>query len=320
MPETKQEVIEINPTQVITFDVTEAAINEMKTRFAGMKADTAEEYAEVKLALKEVSAPRIAVEKRRKEVKEDHLEICRKIDAAAKKVAGLLAEVEDPLKATRKAYEDREAKAKAEKERIERERIDKINDAITKITMSPLQDFGCVEDMENALSWLEAGDLSLFGEFSTMAEQALITAKEKITKMIEDRKTLNAVEAIRASEMKEMDELRAKNKKLEDEAEEKRVAEEAVELAEKKAAEKAKAEADAETKRLNDIADKAAADLKPTPPLGVTNPPVVLDKSKHVTLLIEAIELIHQAISTDSDISYAIESAFNLSQDIKAQQ
>ena len=113
-------------TPIVEYNVSNAAIAELKSKYGGLTADTPQGYEDVKTALKEVSGYRIAVENKRKELKADALEYGRKVDAEAKRIQALIAEVEEPLKLEKKKVDDekdRIAREKVEAERRELERL-----------------------------------------------------------------------------------------------------------------------------------------------------------------------------------------------------
>jgi fused signal recognition particle receptor len=113
-------------TPIIKYSPAEAEIATLKAKYTGLKivdiADS-EGYEKCRLAAREVAGTRIAIEKRRKELKEDSLEWGRKVDGAAKKLQALVAEVEAPLDKELKRIDDlREAEARA-KVKAEQDRI-----------------------------------------------------------------------------------------------------------------------------------------------------------------------------------------------------
>lgn len=83
-------------------------------KYRGLVVDvtTPQGMKEAKAALREIAAPRIALEKARTRLKADVLERGRLIDGEAKRIGALFAEIEDPIK----------KQVDAEEERAERER------------------------------------------------------------------------------------------------------------------------------------------------------------------------------------------------------
>lgn len=109
-------------SRMITYSVSLAEINEVKARYAALSCDTPAGYEETRLAIAHVRDTRVAIEKRRVELKADALAFGRQVDATAKSLTELLLEIEEPLKLKKKAVDDEKerikAEAAAEKQRI----------------------------------------------------------------------------------------------------------------------------------------------------------------------------------------------------------
>ena len=131
MTDTEADIVEPISTPPVKYSPTEAAIATMKEQLAPLLADpnicrTSAGYDQVRQALAIVRTHRVAVEKRRVELKKDALEYGRRVDFEAKRITALLLEIEDPLKAKKQVIdEEKEAEARAkieaEKARIEAE-------------------------------------------------------------------------------------------------------------------------------------------------------------------------------------------------------
>jgi colicin import membrane protein len=102
--------------QLVTYDVSEAWISQIRTNFQDLSAATPGGYEEVRLAIANVRDVRVAIEKRRVELKADALAYGRLVDSEAKRFTTLLLEIEDPLKAKKAAIDDAAARKKAEAE------------------------------------------------------------------------------------------------------------------------------------------------------------------------------------------------------------
>jgi len=129
-------------TALVEYDVTDAAIFELKDKYQGLKITDMASYKEVSCAIAEVRGFRVSVEARRKELKADALAYGRRVDAEAKRITEQLFEVETPLKVLKKAEDDRKAAIKEEKERKDRERVYKIQDKIAAIQRLVAGSFG----------------------------------------------------------------------------------------------------------------------------------------------------------------------------------
>lgn len=96
------------------YSPTEASIAKFKEDYGPLTADTPEGYRAVANAIGVVRSHRTGIEKRRVELKAGLLETGRAIDGEAKRLTGLLLEVEEPLKAAKQAVDDaKEAAARA---------------------------------------------------------------------------------------------------------------------------------------------------------------------------------------------------------------
>lgn len=102
--------------QVVRYDVNEAAIAATKARCATLSADTPKGYEEVRLALADLRGTRVAIEKRRVELKADALAFGRLVDSEAKRFTALLMEIEKPLSQKKHDVDYEKARLKAEAE------------------------------------------------------------------------------------------------------------------------------------------------------------------------------------------------------------
>ena len=115
-----------NPTSaaLVTYDVSEAWVSQTRTNFQNLTATTPAGYEEVRLAIGNVRDVRVAVEKRRAELKTDALAFGRLVDSEAKRFTNLLLEIEEPLKAKKAAVDDAAARKKAEAEAVKLREIE----------------------------------------------------------------------------------------------------------------------------------------------------------------------------------------------------
>ena len=114
-------------TQVAEYNVTDAAIAEMKSRYMGLTIkglDDTEGFQAVHDARIIVKNHRIAVEKRRKELKADALAWGKKVDGKAKVIFGKLEPIETHLQTEEAKITDEQKRIKNEAERKEKEKID----------------------------------------------------------------------------------------------------------------------------------------------------------------------------------------------------
>jgi len=170
-------------TAVVKYDVTDATIADLKERYTGLTISDREGYDHVRKAIGEVVTLRTGVEKMRKALKADALEWGRRVDAEAKRITAELLSIEQPLKATKKEVDDRKAAEKAEKERIERERVEGIKARIQEMNDAALD----LEDMKSeqirqVLEEVTAREVTKehFAEFTEHAEAIKAQAVQKI--------------------------------------------------------------------------------------------------------------------------------------------
>ena len=120
--------------QLVEYGVTDAALATLKDKYAVVPdAATKEGYAEIKAGLKELTPLRTDVEKKRKELKADALEYGRKVDGEAKRITGVILELETPFKEAKKLQDEKEERIKQEALEKERARIAAIEQKVTGI-------------------------------------------------------------------------------------------------------------------------------------------------------------------------------------------
>lgn len=120
MPDT----LKVTSAELVHYDINEAAIAETKAKYAALNADTWKGYEEVRLAIASVRETRVAIEKRRVELKADALAYGRLVDSEAKRFTNLLLEIEEPLKAKKDAVDEEKARKKAFEEAEKRRVIE----------------------------------------------------------------------------------------------------------------------------------------------------------------------------------------------------
>lgn len=106
----------MNTAIQVVYEVTDDAIALKRGKYSLLKADTPQGYEQVRLAIADLRETRVAIEKRRKELKADSLEYGRKVDAVAKHLTEQIEAIESPLKALKAAVDEEKARVKAEKE------------------------------------------------------------------------------------------------------------------------------------------------------------------------------------------------------------
>jgi hypothetical protein len=105
-------------TVLVKYDVDEAALALVRETCATLACDTPAGYEEVRVAIGRLRDTRVAVEKRRVELKADALAYGRLVDSEAKRVTALVTEIEDPLKAKKAVVDNEAARIKAEADAV----------------------------------------------------------------------------------------------------------------------------------------------------------------------------------------------------------
>lgn len=113
-------------------------------------AETEEGYEFCKAGAKELRTLRVAVEDKRKEIKEPFLEAGKIIDKSAKTIIERLRELEEPLKLAHREIDERERKAKEERERRLDQKIQNIIDYREKSTTASSEQISIyLEELDN---------------------------------------------------------------------------------------------------------------------------------------------------------------------------
>lgn len=199
MPKEKETI-----TQIIEYDITTAAIEEMKQKYSGMKIIDAKSDKAVREARTFMVSKRTAVEKRRVELNDEANKHRRRVNEKAKEITTLLLPIEEPLQAECKRVDDekeRIKKEKAEKEQQRKDeiwsRIDEIPGMLIGLLTMPLD---VLQRLSDKLEKIEITDD--FMEFQNEAEKALdatyntvqdaIATRIKLDKEAEERKAEDA--------------------------------------------------------------------------------------------------------------------------------
>lgn len=231
-------------TSLVTYSVTQEGLNDLSDRLTGLTCDTKDGYELVRKGIVECTGLRSATEKRRVELKADALAYGRLVDSTAKDIIAKIEAIENPLRASKKAVDDEEARVKREKLEAEQRRLEAERKAAQEAEEARLK---AIRDAEEAKL---AEERRLFEiEKSKLAEaQAKIDEANRIER--------ERLEAEKAKQDAEQAAIRAEKERL-DRIEFER---QAKERAEKEAEERVKRElAAAEQKR---IADELAAKQK----------------------------------------------------------
>ena len=138
-------------TQIAEYSPTAAAMAELRQKYEGTVYDVATTagMAQTIAARREVREVRVNLEKLRKELKAPALERSRLIDAEAKDLTQQLEALEGPIDAQIKAEEQRKAEEKAERERVEREKLAALQARVADIRATAVK---CVGETSNDIA------------------------------------------------------------------------------------------------------------------------------------------------------------------------
>lgn len=244
-------------TEIAEYKPIEAALSGLRSKYADVAYDvtTTNGMKDAIAARRELREYRLSVENKRKELKADVLDRGRKIDGIAKELSAAISALEDPIDQQIKAEEQRKELEKAEKARLEAERVAAIHQRIDNIRALALDIAGRtseqIREEANRVSQLEL-DPEEFGEFHVLALEARQSAFGSLLAQADLRKA-------QEEEQARIDAERAELERLRKEAEEREA-----EIARLKAAEEARiqAERESEAKRVAEERAKVEAELK----------------------------------------------------------
>jgi len=191
-PTAEQDIVNINETELIKFNVTDQTISELKEKYKDLTTQGPDGYLSVKAAIKDVSTIRINLEKFRVEKKAPLLAAEKYLDSEARRITALLVEIETPLKAKKKLVDDIEAKIKQEKFDKEIKRMADIQEMINKLMLAPnISEYELPElgDLEDELQYNQSLviESDVFQEFENEATGIVYNNIQKLKSLIEKR-------------------------------------------------------------------------------------------------------------------------------------
>lgn len=200
-------------TAIVEYTATEAALADLRVKYADVIFDvaTSKGMTEAKAARAELRTLRVNLEAKRKEIKAPALKRCAEIDTEAKRITAELAEMEDPIDLSIKAEEDRKANAKAEAERIEREKVEARNRRFDAIKALPLRAVDATaEGIEAIIAEAQADTLSdIDAEYMSAAKYAMDLSVLSLKAALDKRRAADVEAARIVEERKELERLRA---------------------------------------------------------------------------------------------------------------
>lgn len=240
---------------VIKYNITDAAIAKMKEQYADLTITDHASYDAVRVAIGECRTKRVAVEKKRKELKKDALEYGRRVDSEAKRIVGLLLEIEEPLKDKKQTVDDEKRRIKEEKERMERERVEAIRQKIVMIESSANTQGLSSDQILSLQEWLRNMEITE-KEFQEFTDEALNT-KGRVVGILSEAHKLKVQEEAEAAERKAEIE-RLEKLREEQEAEQRRLDKEREAIEAEKKAEQERKDREELERQAQERADKEA--------------------------------------------------------------
>jgi septal ring factor EnvC (AmiA/AmiB activator) len=245
-----------NELAVVKYDVTDAALSELKAKYTGLKIADTDSYDVVRRAIGEVRDIRVSVEERRKELKASALEYGRRVDSEAKRITTLLLQIEEPLKAEKAKVDDEKARIKAEKEKKELDRVAEIRARIFAMQQLVSNFLGKTSpDLQQISEALFDIDITkeVYQEFTDEAERVKMECLDAALKAREMRITWEQEEAARKVEAE-----RLEKQRQDQEAERKRLDDEKAKLEAEKKAEQARKDREEIERLAKEKAEKEA--------------------------------------------------------------
>lgn len=247
-------------TAIAEYSPTQQALTELRQKYEGAVFDTStgKGMESAKEARAELRGYRVALEKKRVEIKAPALDRCRLIDTEAKRITAELESLEDPIDAIIKAEERHKEREKAAREQAERERVEAINAKFATLRGLPLNANGKpIADIEALIEQAEAfnvaelpDDLKAAGVYE---QRLAVTA---LRAALDARRAHDAEQADIAERLRKLEVLEREQREREAAEERQRQERAAAEAAEREAAQKAE---DARRIAEREEADRLAA-------------------------------------------------------------
>jgi len=223
-------------TAVVKYDITDKAVAEMKSFYMGLTIsdmDDKEQFDTVHDARMVVKTHRVAVEKRRKELKADAISWGRKVDTEAKRIFGMLEPIESHLMAEENKVLEEQKRIKEGQDRVEREKIqDRVNSLQMFGAVLPFQEVALMSD-EEFETILEGSRVAFVAEQKRLSDEAaarkaederLAAERAELEKQRKEQEEKDAArkefnDRILAEQKAAQDKINTERKALEDEKE-----------------------------------------------------------------------------------------------------
>lgn len=188
------------------YELTPAKVAEMAKKYMKLTVPAGDNkaYKIVRAALTTCVKTRTATDKRRKELGEDARTWIAEVNQAARDLLEPLVKVEEHLKTELQNEDARKEEIKAEKARLEQERVDGIRDRIAAmVSLVTGINYDMPSDtLQNLLDQLNETEITedIYMEFTAEALKTKSEVEESILRAIETRKKFEAEEAERKAE------------------------------------------------------------------------------------------------------------------------
>lgn len=244
--------------QLVPYNLEDKAVEELKSKYMDVTIppDDRQAYAMVMGGLRECREVRLAIDEWHKDKKAWIVKAGKYYDGEKRRIHGLLAPVEDHLKAVRQTEDDRKEAIKAEKDRIEQNRIDGIREKISMIQRYGLLDpMMSAEIIKERLAELEKIQITeeIFQEFTSEAQKVFDGVFSNVHNSLIARIKWEKEEKARKEEAERLD----KQKAEQEEAQRKIDADKTAIQAEKDKIARDKRESEIKEKARNDALQEA---------------------------------------------------------------
>ncbi len=183
-------IVDNNQTQIINYGVTDAALAELREKNKDITVTDSKSLKAARVNKSELVGLRTSVEAKRKDLKKDALEYGKRVDTEATRIKAALEEIEAAVVAPIEAYEAKIAVEKAEKERIEQERIKQIKDFIDlRFGTAALVQWsgGDSVTLNDVMEEAKAAEIDdFYQEFKFEAEQQKVRFVQQLESLIAD--------------------------------------------------------------------------------------------------------------------------------------
>lgn len=207
-------------TTITEYSATEAALAELRQQYQGIVFDVATTKGdkEARAARQELVKLRTSLEAKRKEIKAPALAYASAIDSEARRITAEIRALEEPIDQQIKQEEERKAAEKAERERIEQERVSAIKRKIDALRNLPV-DSTADSSAELAATLADLKEYQIteaeFAEFKQEADDLCSNVVETLERMHAAALAREEEAERQAAERAELERLRRKQEERE---------------------------------------------------------------------------------------------------------